>query len=463
MVQTAFGPQGPNYTTTRPAADPQASGGIDTWFKNCSAAGAKDGTFATADFFNVNLGNLRYLVKQSGVALSDADDTMVYQAVQRIAGSNTFSLNYADDTGTPNNIVVSVPAITGISEGTQISIKVANDTTGQTTLRINSLPATVVVDNATGFDLGSGSLSAEGIYQFVYDGTRFRVAGANAVIDSAVTKTVHGPGADFTDIVTAFTWLSKFKITNNGSVLFNIAAGKWQGAPYNASIVLAHPNADRVTIAGAQPVGTLPTIANASSIFTTSSAQCLTNLRAILPTEIDFSGSVGAGFIIFGRALTIKNLLLVGDSSNSGAYNAGNGIMATGVTVFLQNVACHSFTYGIGSQSGGGIFVRGFASGTGCSQSGVAASDTSSVLTGEPGSLLVGCFNAGGGVSSSNGSMIRCNGTAGGNVYAFGNTLGGVSAGSNSALSIGLSGSVQSSSPAMNTTGNNNSFVTNSF
>lgn len=81
MVTTAFGPQGPNYTTVRTPADPKASAGADTWFKNCSAAGAKDGTFATADFFNVTIANLRYLVRTSGVTLDDATDTMIYEAV----------------------------------------------------------------------------------------------------------------------------------------------------------------------------------------------------------------------------------------------------------------------------------------------------------------------------------------------------------------------------------------------
>lgn len=87
-MTTAFGPQGPNYSTVRPPADPQASAGIDTFFTNCSAAGAKDGTFATADFFNVLIANLRYLVRQTGVALSDADDTMVYNSVLAAAGSS---------------------------------------------------------------------------------------------------------------------------------------------------------------------------------------------------------------------------------------------------------------------------------------------------------------------------------------------------------------------------------------
>ena len=92
MTGTAFGPQGPNYAIVRPPADPQASAGADTFFKNCSAAGAKDGTFATADFFNMNLANLRYLVRTAGVTLNDADDTMVYQAVKAIADAEITAL-----------------------------------------------------------------------------------------------------------------------------------------------------------------------------------------------------------------------------------------------------------------------------------------------------------------------------------------------------------------------------------
>lgn len=95
-MSTAFGPQGPNYTTTRPAADPQASGGVDTWFQNCSAPGARDGTYATADFFNVFIGNLRYAVSMAGVALNDALDTMLYDAIKaivdtEIAGSSAYT------------------------------------------------------------------------------------------------------------------------------------------------------------------------------------------------------------------------------------------------------------------------------------------------------------------------------------------------------------------------------------
>ena len=91
-MPTAFGPQGPNYTTARPDFDPKASGGLDTWFKNCTAAGAKDGTFATADFFNVLVGNLRHLVRTAEVPLDDVLDTMIYDAVKAVVDARIAEL-----------------------------------------------------------------------------------------------------------------------------------------------------------------------------------------------------------------------------------------------------------------------------------------------------------------------------------------------------------------------------------
>lgn len=84
MSYTAFGPQGPNYATSRPAADANNSNGADTWFTNCSAPGATDGTYATADWFNVIIDQLRTLVRMAGVQLDNANSHMVYDAVLRV-------------------------------------------------------------------------------------------------------------------------------------------------------------------------------------------------------------------------------------------------------------------------------------------------------------------------------------------------------------------------------------------
>lgn len=83
MSLTAFGPQGPNFTTTRPIVDPSISAGLDTWCKNCSAPGATDGTYPTADFFNVQIGNLRTAVSGIlGNAGLTGANTMLLLAIQ---------------------------------------------------------------------------------------------------------------------------------------------------------------------------------------------------------------------------------------------------------------------------------------------------------------------------------------------------------------------------------------------
>jgi hypothetical protein len=86
-MTTAFGPQGPNFSTTRPGPAPDQSGGVDTWFIDCSAAGVYDGTLMYAEFFNVMIGNLRAAVRGSGITLTNANDGMLYEAIQAIATS----------------------------------------------------------------------------------------------------------------------------------------------------------------------------------------------------------------------------------------------------------------------------------------------------------------------------------------------------------------------------------------
>ena len=83
-MTTSFGPQSPNYTTTRPATDTNVSGVTDTWFKDCSSATAVDGTVPTASWYNMVTANLREAVRGSGIALDDSDN-MLFNAITAIA------------------------------------------------------------------------------------------------------------------------------------------------------------------------------------------------------------------------------------------------------------------------------------------------------------------------------------------------------------------------------------------
>lgn len=99
MTTTSIGPQGPNYTITRPANDPAASGGVATWAKDCSVPGAKDGTYLTAGFFNIIIAQLRVAIVDAGITLDDSDD-MLYRAMVAIAVAHASS-GYTLPTATP--------------------------------------------------------------------------------------------------------------------------------------------------------------------------------------------------------------------------------------------------------------------------------------------------------------------------------------------------------------------------
>ena len=95
MTNTAFGPQGFNAATSLPAGttNNRYGTGVDTWVKPASGPGECDGTVLDAAFFNTIIGNIRYVVQQSGVAMTDGDMTLLFDAIQAI--SPTYTTNDA--------------------------------------------------------------------------------------------------------------------------------------------------------------------------------------------------------------------------------------------------------------------------------------------------------------------------------------------------------------------------------
>lgn len=81
MAQDIFGPASQNAVTVRPA-DSRTIAAIDTWFKNCSSAGAQDGTRIDAAFLNFMLGNMRAATRGMGVPDDAADDLLLLKAIQ---------------------------------------------------------------------------------------------------------------------------------------------------------------------------------------------------------------------------------------------------------------------------------------------------------------------------------------------------------------------------------------------
>lgn len=65
-----FGPLGPRSSPVRPSASPD-SYGVQTWFKDCSAPGASDGTVPNASWFNHLIGNFIFAASQAGVEIAN--------------------------------------------------------------------------------------------------------------------------------------------------------------------------------------------------------------------------------------------------------------------------------------------------------------------------------------------------------------------------------------------------------
>jgi hypothetical protein len=110
------------------------------------------------------------------------------------AGTNTntftFSVPYAIDSGTPNNVIGNfAPAITALAPGTTVEVQIGpnNLNTGASTLQCNALAAKPIIRN--GLALQPRDLLPNMICVFVYDGTSFELVNARwpftAVNDNA--------------------------------------------------------------------------------------------------------------------------------------------------------------------------------------------------------------------------------------------------------------------------------------
>lgn len=352
-VQTAFGPQGPNYATVRPPADPKASAGIDTWFKNCSAAGAKDGTFATADFFNVTLGNLRYLVRHSGISLDDADDTMVYNAVQSIASSfATQNEAYAVDTGAVNALAISLPSVTTYTEGFAVFVKVANTNTAPSTIRLNALTVKNVSRQGGGA-LQAGDLMRGAVVLFVYDGAAFQLLGPTTNVLTAPRDYYvdGGLGSDsnsgldaghaFATLQRVANEIARFNL-NGYSVVVHIA--DWVGNAYAPVYLGQYGGSGSVTFVGNTVTPSNVLIASGAGPAVTCSfggytmRGCKVTSTAGNPTV----GSPGAGVASIGAGNIVLDTMEYGFCVDGQVYAyAGGTCTVTG----LQKVSGSSASF----------------------------------------------------------------------------------------------------------------------
>jgi hypothetical protein len=84
--------------------------------------------------------------------------------------------NYAVNSGSANALTVTIdPVPLALDEGQVVRVRMLSANTGAVTLAVNSFGTKNVLAN-DGANLAAGALAAGGVYQFVYDGTQFRMA-----------------------------------------------------------------------------------------------------------------------------------------------------------------------------------------------------------------------------------------------------------------------------------------------
>jgi len=300
--------------------------------------------------------------------------------------NNTYTIDipYAQDTGTANTVVASfTPAITSLPAGTTVEVKIAANNTGASTIAVNSLAAVPIVD-CSGLPLAAGMLSAGQIAFLVYNGSAFQLFNG-FVIDSSVSYSVYGEGANFSSLAVAMEYLGKFRITPNGYVSLNLASGQISAG--SSQIALSHPNSDRIGIFGAGMKSS-----PSHSIFSTTGNKAtdrtadLTALRNCYDTELDFTASGGLNFQSPGWGL--YNILLVGDRGANEEYVA---LCFALENITLSNVSAHGCGgYGIAT-NGGLMAFQGFVSATGCIGPGIGAAWGSFIVQGLVGQNIEIC------------------------------------------------------------------------
>jgi hypothetical protein len=159
---------------------------------------------------------------------------------------------------------------------------------------------------------------------------------AQKYITTPIVKTVHGPGADFNDLISAMAWLQPYIITATGYVTFIIAPGRWV---YTQSVEINHANMNRVAIQGGALLGGSPEPGNLSVTgyhSATDGTNQIIYLRSVYATELAFTGGV-AGFEIFQPGVTLRYLLI------TGSQTGGNGITVHQSGCYLDGIAVWGF------------------------------------------------------------------------------------------------------------------------
>jgi hypothetical protein len=129
----------------------------------------QEGSIPPAEAFEHPMRELIAVIEKSGFTPSDDDLEQLAESVR------SQRLNYAEDTGTADNLVVAYdPPITAYTRGLTLRVKVRNTNTGPS--RINGGAGTVAIRKMNGADVGAAELPVGAIATLTYDGAVFQLS-----------------------------------------------------------------------------------------------------------------------------------------------------------------------------------------------------------------------------------------------------------------------------------------------
>jgi hypothetical protein len=199
------------------------------------------------------------------------------------------------------------------------------------------------------------------------------------LITTSVTFKVHGSGADFPDLIAAFAYLTKYRITSTGHVTLQLA-GALSGIAvkytYSQAVLMDHPNNNRISLLGAPMLASLVPndsgyawIGPSAPQRAADTATNLANLRSRFATELFFPGTAGGGFIIKGTMLAdLDGILLTSDGAGSATgvnFNC-NGYFNSSTTRPMMGLAAVGWS-GAGFALDTGAAVSNYPSGSAAS------------------------------------------------------------------------------------------------
>lgn len=208
------------------------------------------------------------------------------------------------------------------------------------------------------------------------------------LITTAITITVGSSGADFTTLKAAHDSISGKIITNTGSVKFQLLSGATALPVGAGGLILAHANANKITIEGAASTPTLP---SALSVTAQNNAGNKTAHRATflanVPSRLTFAG--GAGPLTLQGDYILKDVYFDATSGTGVALQINGNVTMQGI-VAIATATTAGLRITNGSVSAATVLVSGcLGIGIEVGAASFSVADVAAVSNGSHGLLLL--------------------------------------------------------------------------